>query len=182
MPLPTPSVNSSISRKMNKPWKLVLLLLGIFVAGGVTGAFVALRVGHEMINKHPGSPDQWAPNHLKRLAERLKLEPEQVEQLRPIVRRNMEELNRLRDSSMAETKVIFERMEREISAKLTPEQRTLFEQLNKEMRERAKRAMPDHKKRPTGPGGAGPEGPTPAVEPPRPPVEQPVPGKAPGGG
>jgi uncharacterized membrane protein len=166
---------------MNKPWKVVLLLLGIFVAGGVTGAFVMLRVGREMFIKRPG-PEQWAPNHLKRLAERLKLEPEQVEQLRPIVRRNMEELNRLRDTSMAETKFVFERMEREISEKLTPEQRSKFEQLNKEMRERAKRVMPDRKKRPPGPGGPGPEGAPPAGETPPSAGEEPVPAKPPGGG
>ena len=132
---------------MNQPWKMVLLLTGIFVAGGVTGAFVTLKVVREKFAQRP-MPEQWAPMHLKRLAERLDLKPEQMEQLRPIIRRNMDELNRLRTYAMGETKAVLERMEREVGDKLTPEQRAKFEKLNQEFRERAKRFGGD---RPGGP-------------------------------
>jgi Spy/CpxP family protein refolding chaperone len=133
---------------MNKPWKLILLLVGIFLAGGVTGAFGWIRFGHGMFARRPG-PDQWAPQHLKRLAERLDLTPAQEDLLRPIIKRNMDELNRLRATSMAETKTIFERMEREVAEQLTPEQRTKLEQMNKEFRERARKFGGDR------PGGHG---------------------------
>jgi len=157
---------------MTNPWKLVLLLVGIFVAGSITGAFVTLRFGRDWVARRPG-PEQWAPNHMKRLMERLDLKPEQVEQIRPIVHRNMEELNRVRNDTMAETKGVFERMEREIAERLTPEQRIKFDQLNKEMRERAKRFTPD---RQTGAGG-----PRPDRDPPeKPPGDQPPPAKPPG--
>ena len=154
---------------MNKPWKLVLLLVGIFLAGGVTGAFVMLKVGHEMITRRPG-PDQWAPNHVKRLVEKLGLNPEQTEQVRPIVRRNMDDLNRLRSTSMTETRAIFERMEREVSEKLTPEQREKYEQLNKEMRERFRKNADrppggPHPEREGGPGRTGEKPPAPADKP-----------------
>jgi uncharacterized membrane protein len=155
---------------MNKPWKLVLLLIGIFIAGGVTGAFVMLKVGREMVAKRP-QPEQWAPQHLKRIVDRLGLKPEEAEVIRPIVRRNMEDLNRLRASSFAETKVIFERMEREISAQLTPEQRAKFEQMNKEMRERAKKVI-NPRERPPGEPGKSPDE--------KPPGERPPPDKPPG--
>ena len=137
---------------MNRPWKIVLVLLGIFVAGGVTGGLVTIRFGHRWLARHPG-PEQWGPNHLKRLGERLDLKPEQTELIRPIVRRHMEELNRVRTNSLAETKSIFDRMDQEISAQLTPEQRAKFEQLNKEMRERARKFLPDHRMHPPGPDG-----------------------------
>jgi len=143
---------------MNKPWKLVLVLVGIFLAGAVTGAFVTLRLGHDWIGRRPG-PEQWAPNHLKKLVDRLGLQPAQQEQLRPIIQRNAEELNRVRGESMAATKAVFERMEREVSSVLTPEQIVKYEQLNKEMRERAKKVMPDHGKGPPGPGGPPPREP-----------------------
>lgn len=138
---------------MNKPWKLVLLLTGIFLAGGVTGALVMIRLGREVAVRR-AMPEQWAPMQLKRLAGRLDLQPEQLEQLRPIVRRNMEELKRLRASAMAETRSVMERMEREVAEKLTPEQRAKFEQMNRDLRaardarekaERAKRANPDRR-------------------------------------
>jgi hypothetical protein len=123
---------------MNQPWKLVLLLSGIFVAGGVTGAFVGMKVLQTRGAQRP-VPEQWVPWHLKRLAERLDLKPEQQEELRPIIKRNMDELNRLRAYSMGETKVVFERMEREVAEKLTPEQREKFEKQNQEFRDRIKK-------------------------------------------
>jgi uncharacterized membrane protein len=179
MPPMMPSVKCSIFLEMNRPWKLILVLTGIFLAGGVTGGFVMLRVVREKIARHP-VPEQWAPQHLKRLAERLDLKPEQMEQLRPIVRRNMEELNRLRNYAFTETKSVFERMEREISEKLTPEQRAKFEQMNKEFRERARRFMPEWPGRPPGPGGRR----SPRDRPPEeaPPTEKPSMEKPPGGG
>lgn len=119
---------------MNKPWKVIIVLLGIFAAGGVTGGFVTLRVCKNKVLNRP-VPEEWAPKHLKRLVDRLALTPEQQEQVRPIVRRNMEQLNRIRNQSMAETQTVVEGMQRDISAQLTPEQRTKFEQMNRELRE-----------------------------------------------
>ena len=138
---------------MSKSWKLGLSLLGIFLAGGVTGTFVTLRFGREWVVKRPG-PEQWEVNHMKRLSERLSLAPAQQEELRPIVRRNMEELSQVRSHCITATKAVFEQMEREISQKLTPEQVVKFEMLNKEMRERAKKVVPEKNNRPVAPGGS----------------------------
>jgi uncharacterized membrane protein len=137
---------------MNKPWKLILLLVAIFSAGGVAGWFLALKVNREPVAKRT-RPEDWAPQQMKRLAEKLQLNPEQTEEVKAIVRRNSEELNRLRNYSFAETKIVFERMEREIAEKLTPEQRTKFEQLNKEQRERVKKFMPERANRNGQPSG-----------------------------
>ena len=151
---------------MNQPWKLVLLLTGIFLAGGVTGAFVGQKILREKFSQRP-APEQWAPWHLKRLAERLDLKPEQQEELRPIIKRNMDELNRLRASAMGESRTIIERMEREVGEKLTPEQRAKFEKQNQEFRERLKKSGAD---RPRGDRG-GPD--RPPGEKPPPPVKPP---------
>ena len=149
---------------MNQPWKVIVVLLGIFVAGGVTGGFVTLRVVRERISNRP-MPEEWAPRHLKRLVDRLALTPEQQEQIRPIVRHNMEQLNRLRNQSLAETQMRIESMQRDIAQKLTPEQRVAFEQMNRELREaretrerneRAKRPRPD--RRPDAPPQPQPPG------------------------
>jgi hypothetical protein len=164
-----------------KPWKVILLLLGIFIAGGVTGAFVMLRIGRELVARR-AMPEQWAPQQLKRLTERLDLKPEQVEQLRPIVRRNMEEMGRLRNYSVREARGIFERMEREISEQLTPDQRIKFEQMNTEMRERARRFLPDRPNRLFGPGGLRSERERPMGEPGKPADEPPPPPDKPAGG
>ncbi|MBI2496957.1 MAG: hypothetical protein HYV75_03185, partial [Opitutae bacterium] len=119
---------------MSKPWQVILVLFGIFAAGGVAGGFLTLRVCKERLTNRP-VPEEWAPRHLKRLNDRLALTPEQQEQIRPIVKRNMEQLNRIRSSSLEETKTVVEGMQREISSKLTPEQRAKFGQMNRELRE-----------------------------------------------
>ena len=152
---------------MNQPWKLVLLLAGIFFAGCVSGAFIGQKVLRGKIPPRP-MPEQWVPWHLKRLAERLDLKPEQQDELRPVIKRNMDELNRLRSASMAETRVILERMEREVSEKLTPEQRAKFEKQNQEFRERFRKLGADR------PGG-GPRGERGGPD--RPPGDKPPPDK-----
>jgi len=153
---------------MNKPWKVIAVLLGIFVAGGVTGGFVTLRILKNRVLNRP-VPEEWAPRHLKRLVDRLALTPEQQEQIRPIVRHNMEQLNRLRSQSLAETQMRIESMQRDIAQKLTPAQRATFEQMNRELREaREAREKAERAKRAKGgrPPGERPPGDEP---PPRPP-------------
>lgn len=160
---------------MNKPWKVVLILAGIFILGGVTGAVVTMRFGRPWMLRPPG-PEQWTPNRLKHLAERLDLNPGQVEQIRPIMRRNLEDIRRLRDESMVGAKAIFERMEREISDKLTPEQRVKFDQMNRDFRERARKFMQERMNRPPGPGGPRGDRDRPGHGPEHPEDEPPPPG------
>ncbi|HEY8993149.1 MAG TPA: hypothetical protein VIM71_00560 [Lacunisphaera sp.] len=150
---------------MNKPWVVILVLIGIFAAGGVTGGFVTAHMFREKITNRP-VPEEWAPRHIKRLVERLNLTPEQTEQVGPIVKRNMEQLGRLRNQSMTETRVIVETMQREITEKLTPEQRVKFEQFNREIREKVERARREK-------GGAGRPGGPPPPEKDRTPLEKP---------
>ena len=124
----------------NRPWKLVLLLVGIFVAGGVTGSVATMAWMRAKGPKRP-VPEQWGPQRLNHLTKQLELSPEQVEALRPIIRRDVEELAKLRQRSMAETRRVLERMERDIGAQLTPEQKEKFERLNEERRERLRRML-----------------------------------------
>jgi hypothetical protein len=121
-----------------KPWKLVLLLVGIFGAGCVAGGFVTLEFLHKKMRER-GAPEHWGPARLKLLSERLDLSKDQVERLKPIIRRDVEDLNRLRQQSFGETRRILERMERDIAAVLTPEQKVKFQELSEEMKERARR-------------------------------------------
>lgn len=147
---------------MNKPWKLILLLTGIFIAGGVSGAFLTFRFGRNWIAQQV-EPEQRTTIHLKKLSERLKLSTEQVEQLKPVIRRNMDELAKMRGEHMASSRTVFERMDREISALLTSEQRAKFEEYNREVRERIRKAMQNKQpeRREGRPAGDRPPGPPP---------------------
>ncbi len=125
---------------MNKPWKLIALLVGIFVAGGATGVAVARRMTHVMPpNRPPPSAEQWSTLHLKRLADEIGVQPAQLEQIRPIVRRGMVELFEMRSHFLADNRARREQMEREVMEVLTPEQRAKYEKINREFRERSQR-------------------------------------------
>jgi len=162
----------------DKPWKLVLLLTGIFLAGGVAGGFVTVRVMHNLAQK--GQPEQWGPNRLKAYAKRLELTPSQVETLRPIIKRHVDELNQIRLNGFREARALIEKMEKEIETVLTPDQKIKFEQMNQEMRERFQRA----RSKMGGPGGPprepGPEaGKNGGEMPPPPPPDEAPPHEAP---
>ena len=145
---------------MNKNLKLVGLLAGIFVTGSVTGALLTTRFGRDWL-KQRAVPEQWASHHVRKLAEKLELKNDQVEQLRPIIQRNMEEMGRLRSECVKDTRVVAERMEREISEKLTPEQKIKFDEYNREKRERMKKHM-QKKTEGVRPEGEAPAGTAPA--------------------
>jgi Spy/CpxP family protein refolding chaperone len=153
---------------MDKPWKLVLLLIGIFAAGIVTGGFVMMRFGRQLFPAHRGA-EEWGPTRLKRLTERLDLTPDQVEKIRPIIHKDSEELSRLRNSSLGETRKVLEQLEHDVSAVLTPEQKTKYDEMNREMRERMQRLMrgprPGHEHGPGEPPSVSPGDATPAKPP-----------------
>lgn len=167
---------------MDKPWKIVLVLAGMFAAGLVTGGFVAARLIKHVVQQH-ALPEQWGPARLKLLAKRLELTPEQQERLHPIIRRDVEDLARIRNHAFSDTKLILERMEHDIAAELTPEQRVKFDQINQEFRERTERFMRERGMR--GPGGGmherPPRGERPAPAPTEAPKDKPA-EKPPGGG
>lgn len=141
-----------------------MVLVGIFLAGTVTGAFAAKQMARDMFVKRSG-PEQWEPNHMKRLAERLKLSEEQLAQIRPIVRRNMSEMSHARETWLTDSKVIMERLQREVSELLTPDQRARYEQMNKEQRDKAKKLQQERGARPPGPGAGKPVPPPPPARP-----------------
>jgi Spy/CpxP family protein refolding chaperone len=152
---------------MDKPWKLVLLLAGIFAAGAVSGGFAIMRFGRP----HPPRPrlDNWREDRLKVLADRLDLTSDQQEKLRPVIRPYAEELTRIRAASINDTRRVLEKLEHDVAEVLTPEQRTKFEEMNREQHERMQRMLKER----NGGGMHPPRDRTPGDPPPGPPPEKP---------
>ncbi|MDD2764712.1 MAG: hypothetical protein PHE83_12145 [Opitutaceae bacterium] len=162
---------------MNKPWQICLVLIAIFAAGGVSGGLVAYRV---VQRRMPHSPriEAWGARQMERVAQELKLTPEQRARIQPIVKRNMEELARLRRQSMRAGHEILQRMETDIAAELTPEQRIKYGQILKDRREarrqrQEQRNLHGDRDRPPGPPPDG--------HPPPPPPPDSPPGEKPAG-
>ena len=124
---------------MNKPWKVVLAFAGIFLAGIVVGGLVTLRVVKHYAQQRLPAPDQFGPQLMRRFATQLDLTPEQKEKIKPIVMQGADELRQLRRSTEGTTRAVIERMQGEIAAVLTPEQKTKFDDLISQQRERMKR-------------------------------------------
>ncbi len=126
---------------MSKPWQVWLVLVAIFAVGGVSGGLVGYRMagaGH----RHPLPPPRdWVLRRVARIDRELKLTPEQRTHIQPIVQRNIDELTKAWRQSILGSREIVERMEREIAAELTPEQRTRMEQYRQERRERFRKAL-----------------------------------------
>ena len=125
---------------MNKPWKLIVLLVGIFVAGGATGVLIARSMAQgRSPNRPPPAAETWASLHLKRIGDEIGVKPDQMEQIRPIVVRSMKELFNMRSQFLAENRARREQMEREVMQILTPEQRGKYEKINREFKERSRK-------------------------------------------
>ena len=126
---------------MNKPWKVILAFLGVFLAGAVFGGFISMRAAKRFMGnatpREPGAPGgQFSPQILKRLTERLRGTPEQQEKMRPILKQTEEEMRRLRQAGFRETIAVAEHMNEQMAALLTPEQKTKLDAMHQEMRER----------------------------------------------
>jgi Spy/CpxP family protein refolding chaperone len=125
---------------MKSPWKLIILLVGIFLAGAGSGALVAMRVPrHPQSNQPPPSAELWSSKHMKRIIEDLELQPAQVEKIRPVVDGRMLELFNLRARYLDNNHALREVMEREVAEFMNPEQRAKYEKMNREYHERTRR-------------------------------------------
>lgn len=152
------------------PFKIILAVSGIFVAGAVTGGFVSLRVV-DHITRQKRITERTGPTEIGvRLAEQLQLTPEQKNKVRPIITRTSEDLRKLRRDSFSQTAALITKMDVELSQELTPEQRVLLTAVRAKEEERRKKWMAERTKRndarPTdGPSSEGPRPPPPKREP-----------------
>jgi Spy/CpxP family protein refolding chaperone len=174
---------------MDRPWKIVLVLAALFLAGSVTGGFVTLRfVRTAPPPQRPPNPqaqplrrpvEQWSNQFRKEMALRLNLSGGQQKKIDAVRQATELDLRRLRHQSLAQTNEITERMDKQVLELLTPEQRVKFEEMMKERRERAKRMELEQQQRiqqqraemaaqgGARPPKAGPKGAPPAAEPAR---------------
>jgi Spy/CpxP family protein refolding chaperone len=141
---------------MNKPWQVYLVLTGIFVAGGASGWVVANGVARRHAALAPPVPEVWISRQMRHVARELELTPEQRERIEPIVKREMGELTNLRRQSVRTAHEILERMETDIEAQLTPEQRMKYQHILKHRREARQqmweqRGLRGDRERPHGP-------------------------------
>ncbi len=118
---------------MNKSlrWKLILAFVLVFLAGVACGFFGTVHARYFFARMDSESMTQ----HMKqRLRAELKLTPEQMQQISPIIDHAASQLKTKREQTMRDVHEIFEQTHRDMQPFLTPEQRTRLEQLEKRHR------------------------------------------------
>ncbi|HWA88225.1 MAG TPA: hypothetical protein VG710_18505 [Opitutus sp.] len=132
---------------MEKPWKVIVAFIGVFVAGGIFGAALTLRWAEHAHRGHrPAIPEL---HMMDRLNSELSLTPDQQKRIAPIVSRAETETRRLRRESVQSFRAVMEQANVQIAAELTPEQRTKLDDMRKRFRERIERLRardPDRQK------------------------------------
>ena len=168
---------------MDKPWKVISAFVGVFIAGAVFGGFFTLRSVDRVVDAARGQGTQAkaqagkqvpavapapakgiAPQVMRQLTQRLSPTPEQQKAIRPIVSRAAEDLQRMQREHLADTTRTTERMYADVSALLTPAQRTQLEQMRQEMLERVRKVREKRDETPAeGTAKSTPAGTTPAA-------------------
>lgn len=121
---------------MNRRLKVILVFVGVFLAGAISGGAIAMRV---LKSDRPDWRRGTRLQLMDRLVEELKLTEAQREKISPIVVRAQEETQALRRESLLAIAVVMDRMHADMGVELTPEQRVKLEEMRKRFRERAER-------------------------------------------
>ena len=128
-------------------WKLITGFLLVFIAGGVTGAFLAANITRNYLFGPP-QHGRIAQQMRDRMRVQLGLTPEQMKKIGPIIDKSAAHLEQIRTESARRVHETFSEAHEEIAPNLTDEQRRRYEQL----RHRHQRWMHRHQRGP----GAGP--------------------------
>lgn len=109
-------------------WKLITGFLLVFIAGGVTGAlFAAAQARHFMFG--PPHHGMVAERMRERLRTELKLTPEQMAKVSPIIERTGARLEEIRMETTRNVHETFAAAHREMAPNLTDEQRAKLQQM-----------------------------------------------------
>lgn len=122
-------------------WKLIAGFLLVFLAGGVTGAFVAAKTTrhHLFATSHHGFAAQRMRD---RYQAELGLTPEQLAKISPVIDKAAAQLESIRKDTGRRVRETFLNAHRQIAADLTAEQRARLE----EMRERHQKFRRHHRR------------------------------------
>ncbi len=149
--------------KRQRAWIVWLVLAGVFVAGGVTGGFVSLRLAKTIVTDGRGAT-KFAPRVMDRLNSELALTEAQQAEIQPIIDKTWAKLKEYRHSSFDAMRA----MEVEITEHLTPEQKERYAAIQEEHRSRWQKMVgrkgkenSDGERPPPPPGGFDGERPPP---------------------
>ena len=123
--------NESLPRPKRRRLWTILLVLGIFVCGMVTGGGLTLKIISVRIQDATHNPSEMAERITGRMTRYLDLNDMQSAQVEKIIKQNLADLQPLRTEVRSRLIRQMEKTKREIAPLLTPEQ---VEKLDKRIR------------------------------------------------
>lgn len=117
---------------MNKPWKVGLVFVGVFLAGVLCGGPLVVRwQNYQNENRPP-----FIERTLARYERDLGITAAQKEKIRPILLSIQKEWRQLRQNNVRQLQAVVDRMHDGVAAELTPEQHAKLEEMRKETHQR----------------------------------------------
>jgi Spy/CpxP family protein refolding chaperone len=133
-----------MSFEMNRAvqWKLIAGFVLVFVAGGITGAFVGGSYArHQFFEMH--HPERMAGRMKERLRAELNLTPEQLAKISPIIDKTTAQLRDIRRDTGRRVHEIITDSHRQMAAELTDQQRQKLTQMEERHRRWRHRSFHD---------------------------------------
>src|ERR1044071_8421251 len=134
-----------MSFEMNRAlqWKLIAGFLLVFIAGGITGAFVGGSYARDdFFELH--HPERIGGQMKERLRSELNLTPEQLAKISPIVDKTTAQLRDIRRDTGQPVRKILVDAHRQMAAELTDEQRQKLTQIEERHRRWRHHRFHDH--------------------------------------
>jgi Spy/CpxP family protein refolding chaperone len=114
-------------------WKLITGFILVFVAGGISGAFLGgLYARHLFFGFH--QPAQIATSMKERLRTELNLTPEQAAKISPIIDKTAAQLREIRQETARRVHETIAETHRQMAVTLTDEQRQKLQQIEERHR------------------------------------------------
>jgi len=151
---------------MVKPWKVILVFVGVFLAGIVCGVGIGPQVWRLWHPRppslgpgeraSPGLPGAVRASMLDRLSKQLELTAEQKQKIEPLVKKLEADTKQMRREGLQKFRTAMEKFDAEMTAILTPEQKAKFDESRKKQRERMEKMRAEFRERGPKPGEPGP--------------------------
>jgi Spy/CpxP family protein refolding chaperone len=114
-------------------WKLIAGFILVFVAGGISGAFIGgLYARHHLFALH--HPELIGARMKERLRADLNLTPEQVAKISPVIDNTAVQLRQIRRETRRRVHEVLNDSHRQIAVNLTDEQRQKLQQIEQRHR------------------------------------------------
>jgi len=115
--------------------KLISYLAAIFLAGGVTGATVAVTATKQMTTEPPRNGRIESRDLKERFQAKLGLTPQQTKNIEPVLETMSEQLKSIRAETSKRIAAVMKNSYDQIGKDLTPEQRQKLEEMKKDRQE-----------------------------------------------